>query len=198
MVAADASSSTTHLVSGATAGFVATVLLHPLDLIKTRFHVQEHGSKRLPHYSGMFDALRTIVRLEGWRGLYGGLMPNMVGNTASWGIYMLAYNRCKASMSECGYAGSLLYVSAATVAGGLTTLMLHPVFTLKTRLQLQLNSRPDRQLPKGLVPMSHRDNYIGSINAVRRMVAEEGVFALYRGIGPSLLLVSHGSIQFLT
>ena len=35
-------------VAGAGAGFVATALLHPLDLIKTRFQVQESGGRRLP------------------------------------------------------------------------------------------------------------------------------------------------------
>ena len=49
------------MVCGATAGLVATMLLHPLDLIKTRFHVQEHGSKRLPHYGGVLDACRSIT-----------------------------------------------------------------------------------------------------------------------------------------
>jgi solute carrier family 25 folate transporter 32 len=176
---------------------MATLLLHPLDLIKTRFHVQEHGSKRLPHYSGMVDAVRTIIKIEGFRGLYGGLGPNIVGNTASWGVYMLAYNRCKDKLQERGYSGSPLYVSAASVAGVLTTLLLHPVFTLKTRMQLQLNAKSSN-LPSTLLPAAQRDNYAGSLNAIRRMVQEEGIVSLYRGIGPSILLVSHGSIQFLT
>ena len=29
------------------------------------------------------------------------------------------------------------------------------------------------------------------------MVREEGALSLYRGMGPSMLLVSHGSVQFL-
>ena len=192
----------THLVAGATSGFLATLMLHPLDLIKTRFHVQEHGSQRLPYYSGLFDALRTIVRLEGWRGLYGGLAPNIIGNTASWGVYMCSYNRCKDVLHERGYSGSPLYIGAASVAGALTTMLLHPVFMVKTRLQLQLNTTAaaaqSGALPSSLLPVEARDNYAGAINAVRRMVQEEGVVSLYRGIGPSMLLVSHGAIQFLT
>ena len=97
-------SSSDHLVSGACAGFCATGLLHPLDLIKTRLHVQdqpasapaasagglqERGSsstkqpgRRLPYYRGLADACRSILRIEGWRGFYQGLAPNLVGNTA--------------------------------------------------------------------------------------------------------------------
>ena len=40
-----------HLVAGAVAGFTATTALHPLDLIKTRLHVQESGARRLPQYT---------------------------------------------------------------------------------------------------------------------------------------------------
>ena len=205
-----------HSISGASAGFIATLGLHPLDLIKTRFHVQDRGSRRLPQYAGLLDAVRTIHRLEGWRGFYGGLTPNILGNTASWGVYMYAYNRCKDSLADRGVSGSPLYLGAATVAGALTTMLLHPVFTVKTRLQLQMQiaepaaavgalsaapaaaqqQQQQQQLSK-LVPASQRDNYSGTINAVRRMVAEEGLVSLYRGIGPSMLLVSHGSIQFL-
>ena len=189
-----------HLVAGATSGFLATMMLHPLDLVKTRFHVQEHGGRRLPHYAGMLDAVRKIIRLEGWRGLYGGLGPNVVGNTASWGVYMHMYNRSKDALHERGHTGSQLYIGAATVAGALTTLLLHPVFMVKTRMQLQMNTTAgaaSQPLPSGLLPLAQRDNYASSLNAVRRMVQDEGVLALYRGIGPSMLLVSHGSIQFL-
>lgn len=190
-----------HLVAGATSGFLATMMLHPLDLIKTRFHVQEHGSRRLPHYAGMLDAVRKIIRLEGWGGLYGGLGPNIVGNTASWGVYMHVYNRSKDALHERGHSGSQLYITAATLGGVVTTLLLHPVFMIKTRMQLQMNasaaSLSSSSSSSTLLPLAQRDNYAGSLNAVRRMVQEEGALSLYKGIGPSMLLVSHGTIQFL-
>ena len=48
-------------VAGAGAGFVATALLHPLDLIKTRFQVQESGGRRLPLYRGVPPRLLSVV-----------------------------------------------------------------------------------------------------------------------------------------
>ena len=77
-----------HLTAGAGAGCAATLLLHPLDLIKTRMQVQEHGCTRLPAYRGVWHACRKIVGVEGWLGLYQGLWPNMLGNTVSWGLYV--------------------------------------------------------------------------------------------------------------
>ena len=194
---------TVHLLAGGVAGFVATALLHPLDLIKTRLHVQEQqtggGMRRLPYYNGLIDAYRSIMRIEGFLGFYGGLAPNVIGNTASWAVYMYAYNRCKTALADRRVEGTRLYLMAATVAGAITTLLLHPVFTIKTRLQLQLRTDgpSSATLPSGLVPTAKRDNYASSLHAVRRMVEEEGMLSLYRGLGPSMLLVSHGSIQFL-
>ena len=196
-----------HLLSGAFAGFFATTLLHPLDLIKTRLHVQGSANAplakspmRLPHYNGLLDACHTILKLEGWLGFYQGLTPNVVGNTASWAVYMYFYNRSKELLRQSGMHDSRLYLTAATAAGAVTTLMLHPIFTIKTRLQLQLHvseANARLALPHGLLPAAQRDNYAGTANAIQRIVAEEGVLSLYRGLGPSMLLVSHGSIQFL-
>ena len=205
-------------VAGAGAGFVATALLHPLDLIKTRFQVQESGGRRLPLYRGVPHAIRTIVQLEGVAGLYAGLLPNVVGSTASWGIYFHFYNGFKERMGSRREAmgDSAVYIAAATAAGVLTTLMMHPVFTIKTRLQLQMHqaaepaavaaaeaapsasSAPPAAAAQRLVPAHQRDNYAGALNAFGRMVREEGVLSLYRGLGASLMLVSHASLQFLT
>jgi solute carrier family 25 folate transporter 32 len=187
-----------HLTAGAGAGCAATLLLHPLDLIKTRMQVQEHGCTRLPTYRGVWHACRKIVSVEGWLGLYQGLSPNLLGNTASWGLYMWLYNEGKVSLKRrTSWSDSSVYLGAATGAGVLTSLIMHPVFTIKTRLQLQLRETA-AELPSQLLPMAQRDNYDTALNAAVRMVREEGLLSLYRGIGPSLLLVSHASLQFLT
>jgi len=193
------------MVAGAGAGCGATLLLHPLDLIKTRMQVQDQvqaqewgGQRRLPSYNGVWHACRRIVTVEGWLGLYQGLWPNMLGNTASWGLYMWLYNEGKTVLAQrTSLSDSAVYLGAATGAGTITSLIIHPVFTIKTRLQLQLRETA-LAMPAGLVPAAQRDNYNTGLNAALRMVREEGVMSLYRGIGPSLLLVSHGSLQFLT
>lgn len=207
-----ASSSSSHLVAGAGAGFIATTLLHPLDLIKTRVQVQEaSGGRRLPMYMHTLHAVRTIVLLEGVPGLYQGLLPNIVGSVVSWGLYMHFYSRCKESLSE-HVQGSTLYLSAATLAGTVVTLIVHPIFMIKTRLQLQMRdagavrraqahtvtaSSSDTVLAAKLVPTERRNDYKGMVDALRCMVRDEGALSLYRGLLPSMLLVSHGSIQFL-
>jgi len=132
-----------HLLSGAGAGFLTTVLLHPLDLIKTRMHVQEAGGRRLPYYSNVLQAFRVIVRVEGARGLYQGVGPNIFGSTVSWALYMFGYNQLKADLTrmqearpaDARLSPSAVYIVAATASGTAVSLVMHPVFTIKTRMQ---------------------------------------------------------------
>ena len=44
-----------------------------------------------PQYHGVMNALSTIGRQEGVRGLYRGVTPNVWGAGASWGLYFLLW-----------------------------------------------------------------------------------------------------------
>ena len=46
-------------------------------------------------YRGTAHALKQIISLEGWRGLYAGLLPSVIGSSVSWGLYFFAYNQAK-------------------------------------------------------------------------------------------------------
>jgi solute carrier family 25 folate transporter 32 len=67
-----------HLLSAAEAGSVVCVLTNPVWLVKTRLQLQgpAHGTHQ--PYTGFYDALRSILKEEGWRGLYKGLGPGLV------------------------------------------------------------------------------------------------------------------------
>jgi len=58
-----------------------------------------------------------------------------------------------------------------------------------------------RALPPSLPPPARpwtRRRGTDTLSPGAAQVREEGLLSLYRGLGPSMLLVSHGSIQFLT
>mmetsp|Transcript_28095 Transcript_28095/g.66848 ORF Transcript_28095/g.66848 Transcript_28095/m.66848 type:complete len:352 (-) Transcript_28095:24-1079(-) len=178
-------------IAGVAAGFVSSVLTHPLDVVKTRFQVQDGKQTTVPKYRSTFNALLQITRAEGPRTLYAGLAPNLLGSTISWGCYFYGYNylrgraRTKAELLDAqGQPTPLVNFACATMAGACTCLATNPVWLVKTRLQLQTGgSTPKR--------------YKGMIDAWRQVVEQEGVLGLYRGLVPSLLLVSHGALQFM-
>ena len=40
-------------------------------------------------YDSFQGAVRSMIRTEGWRSLYQGLTPALLGNSTSWGLYFL-------------------------------------------------------------------------------------------------------------
>ncbi|XP_056168411.1 mitochondrial thiamine diphosphate carrier 1-like isoform X1 [Syzygium oleosum] len=82
----DDSLSSFHLIfCGLAAGTCAKFVCHPMDVVKKRFQIE--GLQRHPRYGApvepstyrnMFDALYRIPRLEGWSGLYKGIVPSTI------------------------------------------------------------------------------------------------------------------------
>ena len=65
------------LLSGGLAGISALTFTYPTDLL--RKHYQMSGfSKEVPTYTGIWDGFRTVVRKDGIRGLYKGLLPSYI------------------------------------------------------------------------------------------------------------------------
>jgi solute carrier family 25 folate transporter 32 len=129
-------------ISGLGAGAISTVLLYPLDLIKTRYQVHEHSSKA---YQSIGHAFRSIVQERGFFGLFRGMSPALYGSTLSWGLYMLLYNNAKAryaSMADEGYIqNSWQYFFSALEAGMIVVPITNPIWLIKVRMQVQTTSQ---------------------------------------------------------
>uniref|UniRef100_A0A7N0UXA3 Folate transporter 1, chloroplastic n=1 Tax=Kalanchoe fedtschenkoi TaxID=63787 RepID=A0A7N0UXA3_KALFE len=171
--------------AGAVSGFTTVALMHPLDVVRTRFQVNDGRATHVPTYKNTAQAVYTIARTEGLRGLYAGFYPAVIGSTVSWGLYFFFYSRAKERYlknREEKLTPGLHLVSAAE-AGALVSLCTNPIWLVKTRLQLQ-------------TPLHQTRPYLGLHDAFRTILKEEGWKALYKGFLPSLFLISHGAIQF--
>lgn len=166
------------VIAGFLAGAVPVFVVHPLDLIRVRF--QSLSASHLRQL-GTLGAASHVVRHEGgFRSMYQGLTPSLVGNTVSWGLYFFLFDRFKRWNREALQMpyGPLNSLIAGTQAGSLTTLVSCPIWLVKTRMQL-----------------SRR--YNGFLSSIALVAREEGIRGLYAGLVPGLWLVSHGAIQFM-
>ena len=98
--------------------------------------------------------------------------------------------------------GPLTHLACAAASGALATTLTNPIVMVKTRLQLQGKEIMDAAAAASPSPSSssslHRARpYRGMVDAFTRIMSEEGPLSLYRGLGPSLVLVSNGSLQFM-
>nr|TKS02272.1 hypothetical protein D5086_0000165310 [Populus alba] len=172
--------------AGAVAGFATVAAVHPLDVVRTRFQVDDGRVVNLPTYKNTAHAILNIARLEGLKGLYAGFFPAVLGSTVSWGLYFFFYSRAKQrySKNRDEKLSPGLHLASAAEAGALVCFCTNPIWLVKTRLQLQN-------------PLHQTRRYSGLYDALKTIMREEGWRALYKGIVPSLFLqVSHGAVQF--
>ncbi|KAJ6319088.1 hypothetical protein OIU76_014428 [Salix suchowensis] len=94
----DSLSSFQLFVCGLAAGTCAKLVCHPLDVVKKRFQIEglqrhpRYGARVEHHaYKNMVDALRRILQVEGWAGLYKGIVPSTVKAAPAGAITFLAY-----------------------------------------------------------------------------------------------------------
>lgn len=169
--------------AGSAAGLATVSFSHPLDVVRTRFQVNDGRLLHLPTYKNTPDALFTIARTEGLRGLYAGFYPAVLGSTISWGLYFFFYSKAKQHYLRSREKLSPgLHLASAAEAGALVCCCTNPIWLVKTRLQLQT---PQQARP-----------YSGFHDALRTILKEEGWKALYKGLIPGLFLITHGAIQF--
>ncbi|KAK7412944.1 hypothetical protein VNO78_04728 [Psophocarpus tetragonolobus] len=85
-------------VCGLAAGTCAKLVCHPLDVVKKRFQIE--GLQRHPRYGArvehrayknMFDAVKQILQMEGWAGLYKGITPSTIKAAPAGAVTFVAY-----------------------------------------------------------------------------------------------------------
>ncbi|KAI1139788.1 mitochondrial carrier [Hypoxylon sp. FL0543] len=81
-------------IMGATSGAFGATVVYPLNVLRTRLQTQ--GTSMHPaRYTGIWDVAQKTVRNEGFRGLYKGLMPNLLKVAPALSITWMVYENAK-------------------------------------------------------------------------------------------------------
>lgn len=102
-----------NFISGGLAGVGADLVLHGMDTLKTR--MQGQLTTNSIKYSGIQASFKTILKEEGFRGLYGGLGVALVGSFASTLVYFATYEGLKRKAIDNGLSPTLTFIIAAGV-----------------------------------------------------------------------------------
>ena len=68
-----------HFALGSLAGAFGALMVYPIDLVKTRMQNQRSSRVGETLYKNSWDCAKKVVRNEGFRGLYSGVLPQLVG-----------------------------------------------------------------------------------------------------------------------
>ncbi|XP_074015889.1 putative mitochondrial transporter UCP3 isoform X1 [Numenius arquata] len=167
-------------ISAGTAACVADLCTFPLDTAKVRLQIQ--GEVRIPRstgtaeYRGVLGTLSTMVRTEGPRSLYSGLVAGLQRQMSFASIRIGLYDSVKQLYTPKGAesTGLAARVLAGCTTGAVAVACAQPTDVVKVRFQAN-----------GAMPESTR-RYSGTVDAYRTIAREEGIRGLWRGTLPNI------------
>ncbi|XP_055303777.1 probable mitochondrial glutathione transporter SLC25A40 [Sitodiplosis mosellana] len=192
------------MLSSCTGALLTSILMTPLDVVKTRLQTQQKrmASNRCyvycnglmdhlcpcpngtlkslktqsTHYNGMIDAFYKISRYEGARSLWSGLSPTLVLALPATICYFVSYEGTRIYMkdfylklnpgqTEQPFSIPLLAGMAARV---FSVSVVSPLELIRTKMQ------------------SQKLSYYEVGKALKATIQTEGIFGLWRGLGPTV------------
>lgn len=176
------------LLAGAMAGIVGMSATYPMDMVRGRITIQEGTNAP---YRGMLHATSCIVRTEGVFALWRGWVPSVIGVVPYMGLNFGVYETAKDMIIKFyGYRDErdlsvATRLSCGALAGTTGQTFAYPFDVVRRRLQVS-----GWQGAQAL----HADHgaavvYRGMVDCFVRTVKEEGVQALFKGLGPNYLKV---------
>ena len=119
-----------HFALGSIAGAFGAFMVYPIDLVKTRMQNQRSARVGQVLYTNSLDCAKKVIRNEGFRGLYSGVLPQLVGVAPEKAIKLTVNDLVRGAFTEKdsnkiwwlhevlagGTAGACQVVSGATIA----------------------------------------------------------------------------------
>jgi len=166
-----------NMASGGLAGAGSLMIVYPLDYARTRLASDVGTGKQ--QFSGLIDCLTKTVKSSGIGGLYNGVGVSVVGIIPYRGVYfglfdtLSGYNPYQKSDSNVLRAASKFACAQfSAISAGYAS---YPFDTVRRRLQMQ-SEKPKEEWV-----------YSGTGDCFKKIVANEGASALFKGAGANAL-----------
>lgn len=170
------------MLGSAASGMLARIPCHPLDTAKARLQVQTSSGA----YRGIVDVLARTWQNEGLRGLYRGFGAVLVGSGPAGMLYFTSYEVAKNELPRVvpflSDSTAATHLLAGLAAESASCLLWVPIDVIKERMQIQ------RAQPHGAPGGAAASGvyYRNTADAVRQIMAREGVRGIYRGYGATI------------
>lgn len=160
--------------AGFIAGGTSSLLTYPLDLIKTRFQ-----STHYAHYSSATKAIKSIIKLNGMRGLLSGIETSFIASSLAWGSYFYLYSSLKKWLryNVDQKLTPAQHLTSSFIAGALTQIATNPMWVIKTNAQLNISG-----------------SFVSNMHSI---YGQRGMIGFYRGLTPAFFAVFQSSVHFM-
>ncbi|KAI1635895.1 calcium-binding mitochondrial carrier protein Aralar1 [Biscogniauxia mediterranea] len=124
---------------GSLAGAFGAFMVYPIDLVKTRMQNQRGADPGQRLYKNSIDCFRKVIANEGVRGLYSGVLPQLVGVAPEKAIKLTVNDLVRGFFTD-KKTGNIKWeyeVLAGGTAGACQVVFTNPLEIVKIRLQVQ-------------------------------------------------------------
>ncbi|RNA34232.1 solute carrier family 25 member 36-A [Brachionus plicatilis] len=126
-------------------------------------------------------SFRSIIENEGYRGLFKGLGPTIIGVAPYRAIYFFTYANSKRILSNTiGEKSSILHIISAFIAGFSAVTITNPIWFIKTRMQLDQSRRGQ-----------------SAMQVIEKIMREKGPLGFYKGISASYFGIAESALYFV-
>ncbi|CAL9022620.1 unnamed protein product [Prunus brigantina] len=88
------------LACGSLSGIASSTATFPLDVVRRRMQLEGAGGRARIYNTGLVGTFKHIIRMEGLRGLYRGILPEYYKVVPSVGIVFMTYETLKMLLSR--------------------------------------------------------------------------------------------------
>lgn len=171
------------------------ITTNPIWVIKTRICSTTRYTPNA--YNGFWDGLNRLVKEEGIRGVYRGMIPALFGVTHA-AIQFMSYEEMKKWRNDVRHSQGRIpkhernanlstqeYLSMACVSKVTAAVITYPYQVVRSRLQVNSNGKGEGECR-------------GVVNCVKQIKSVEGYGGFYKGLAPNIIRVLPGTcVTFL-
>ncbi|MCJ1455959.1 mitochondrial aspartate-glutamate transporter agc1 [Mycoblastus sanguinarius] len=163
-----------HFALGSIAGAFGAFMVYPIDLVKTRMQNQRSSRVGEMLYKNSIDCARKVITNEGVKGLYSGVLPQLVGVAPEKAIKLTVNDLIRGHFSNLD-TGAIWWpheIIAGATAGACQVVFTNPLEIVKIRLQVQGEIAKTTDVPR---------------RSAMWIVKNLGLVGLYKGASACLL-----------
>jgi len=179
---------------GGVAGVLSRTFTAPLDVTKILFQVQAEpikGSTGSKGYDSFSGALVRIYKEEGLTGLWKGNVVACLRLGPYSAVKYWTFENTKDYFADStGQIAPAKRAACGALAGCAAVLTTYPLDLVKTRLTVQKEG-------KGADGVVYKKTYNGTWDCLTKVSREEGFFALFKGLSPTIIgVIPFEAVQF--
>lgn len=194
------------IIAGTVGGWAQVLVGQPLDTLKVRLQTQPSP----PIYKNATNCFRQLIKQEGPKGLYRGVAPPLAGIGFCNAVMFMSNGYFRRVLQKDGSKPlTILEIGVAgSMAGSVMSFLNCPIELLKVKLQTQdpkgvINMHGKLEAPVSRpIDLLHCSmlnsllQYKGVIDCGIRSVRAQGLLAIYRGMGMTLLRDAPGTFAY--